>query len=132
VPRPPSSHPTPAELEILSVLWARGPSTCREVYELLTRRDRIGYTTVLKILQIMVAKGLASREDGAGRSHRYRAAASQDATQQGLVRDLIDRAFDGSPARLVMQALSAKPATADELKEIRLVLERAKAKGVKP
>ena len=83
--------PTPAELEILAVLWSRGPSTCREVHEALPRRDRVGYTTVLKLLQIMVTKGLADREEGEGRSHVYRAVASEATTQRQLVRDLIDR-----------------------------------------
>ena len=118
--------PTPAELEILAVLWSRGPSTCREVHDALPRRDRVGYTTVLKLLQIMVTKGLADREEGEGRSHVYRAAASEAATQRQLVRDLIDRAFKGSASQLVMQALSAKPASEAELKEIRRMLERAK------
>jgi predicted transcriptional regulator len=124
--RPSSSQPTPAELEILRILWARGPSTCREVYEALSRRDRIGYTTVLKILQIMVAKKLAARQDGDGRSHVYHAVTSESNTQQQMVRDLMDRAFGGSAAQLVVQALSAKPASAAELREIRQVLERAK------
>jgi predicted transcriptional regulator len=121
-----STQPTPAELEILRILWSRGESTCREVHEALDRRDQIGYTTVLKLLQIMVAKGLAEREEGEGRSHRYRALASEDKTQREMVRDLMDRAFGGSPAQLVLQALSAKPASADELKEIRRMLDRAK------
>ena len=124
--RPPASQPTPAELEILRVLWTKGPSTCREIYETLGRRDRVGYTTVLKILQIMVGKGLADRDGGEGRSHIYRAVTSEAETQRRLVRDLMDRAFGGSSAQLVLQALSAKPASADDLREIRRVLERAR------
>jgi predicted transcriptional regulator len=124
--RSPSPQPTPAELEILRTLWRLGPSTCREIHDALDRRDQVGYTTVLKLLQIMVTKGLAQRDEGAGRSHVYRAAASEDATQRQLVRDLMDRAFGGSSTRLVIQALSAKPASAAELKEIQRILTRAK------
>jgi len=129
--RPPSSQPTPAELEILRILWARGPSTCREVHEAMGRRDRVGYTTVLKILQIMVNKGIAVRDGAEGRSHIYRSAAPEADTQRRLVRDLMDRAFGGSAAQLVMQALSAKPASADDLREIRRLLDRGRATGAK-
>ena len=113
-------QPTPAELELLRVLWQRGPSTVREVHADLERD--VGYTTVLKLLQIMTEKGLVTR-DAAARSHVYTAAVSEDATQQRLVADLLDRAFGGSRLDLVMQALSAAPTTRAELRQIRALLD---------
>ena len=109
-------RPTDAELAILGVLWARGSSTVREVAEEMGREG--AYTTVLKLLQIMTDKGLVRRDESA-RTHVYRAARSERATQRQLVRDLADRAFGGSAARLVMQALAAKKASPEELAEIR-------------
>jgi predicted transcriptional regulator len=113
-------QPTPAELELLRVLWQRGPSTVRDVHADLERD--VGYTTVLKLLQIMTEKGLVTR-DAASRSHVYTAAVSEDATQQRLVADLLDRAFGGSRLDLVMQALSAAPTTRAELRQIRALLD---------
>ena len=113
-------QPTPAELELLRVLWQRGPSTVRDVHADLDRE--VGYTTVLKLLQIMIEKGLVTR-DAAARSHVYAAAVSEDATQQRLVADLLDRAFGGSRLDLVMQALSAAPTTREELRQIRALLD---------
>ena len=113
--------PTDAELEILSVLWERGPSTVREVAEVLGRGD--AYTTVLKLLQIMTEKRLVTRR-GSGRLHIYAAASSRDQTQRHLVRDLLRRAFDGSAAELVMQALTTGNATRKELDEIRRMLDQ--------
>lgn len=109
-------RPTDAELAILRVLWAQGPSTVREVAAEMGREG--AYTTVLKLLQIMTDKGLVRRDESA-RTHVYRAARSERATQRQLVRDLADRAFGGSAARLVMQALAAKKASPEELAEIR-------------
>lgn len=126
MPRPPSSHPTTAELEILRVLWDRGPSTVREVYESLPRRDRVGYTTVLKTLQIMLEKKLVARDDTSGRSHLFGALIAEHATQRKLVEDLMDRVFGGSAAQLVVHALSTKPATAEEVKLIREALDRSR------
>jgi len=114
-------QPTPAELEILQLLWRHGPSTVREVQERLERD--VGYTTVLKLLQIMTQKGLTTRNEMA-RSHVYQAEAAEDQTKGRLVSDLLDRAFEGSATRLVMQALSAKPATPDELRRIRELLDQ--------
>ena len=113
-------QPTPAELELLRVLWQRGPSTVRDVHADLDRD--VGYTTVLKLLQIMIEKGLVTR-DAAARSHVYAAAVSEDATQQRLVADLLDRAFGGSRLDLVMQALSGAPTTREELRQIRALLD---------
>jgi BlaI family transcriptional regulator, penicillinase repressor len=117
--------PTEAELSILRVLWERGPSTVREVHEAQRGRpsgQTTGYTTVLKLLQIMTEKGLVTRDERT-RSHVYRARLSEDTTQRQLVTDLLDRAFGGSAARLVMQALDLSPATPEELKEIRRLLD---------
>jgi BlaI family transcriptional regulator, penicillinase repressor len=114
-------RPTEGELEILNVLWTRGPSTVRDVAEAL---GRVGaYTTVLKLLQIMTDKRLVTRRE-AGRSHVYSAASSRDVTQRHLVQDLLRRAFDGSAAQLVLQALSASKATPEELDEIRKLLDQ--------
>ena len=118
--KPLRRKPTDAELAILRVLWDRGPSTVREVAEVLGRPT--GYTTVLKLLQIMTEKKLVLRDESA-RTHVYRSAYSEDQTQQHLVSDLISRAFDGSAAKLVLQALNAGKASADELDEIRKLLE---------
>jgi len=119
--------PTAAELEILRVLWHRGPSTVRDIHESLRER-RVGYTTVLKLLQIMTEKGLAKRDESQ-RAHVYEARAPQDQTERQLVRDLVDRAFGGSSGRLVMQALSSRRATAEELDRIRQLLDQLEGEG---
>jgi len=116
--------PTDAELAILRVLWTRGPSTVRQVAEALGRDT--GYTTALKLLQIMTDKALVSRDESA-RTHVYEAAFSEDETQRHLIADLVDRAFDGSAAKLVLQALAAKKATPAELAAIRRMLDQNKA-----
>jgi predicted transcriptional regulator len=121
-------HPTPGELAILRVLWARGPCTVRDVHEALADSRETGYTTTLKLMQIMAAKGLVARDDSA-RTHVYTARQSEDRTRGQLVADLIERAFGGSAAALVMQALSTQPASAEELKAIRrAIAEHTKAK----
>jgi predicted transcriptional regulator len=117
-----SRRPTNAELNILRVLWRRGPSTVREVHAGLDRGPAVGYTTVLKLLQIMAEKGLVTR-DASVRSHVYRARASEVVTQRRLVSDLLERAFGGSALGLVMQALSAKRPSSQELRQIRELLE---------
>lgn len=114
-------RPTDAELAILRVIWERGPSTVRQVQEGLESSRPRGYTTILKFLQIMAEKGLVSREPS-GRGHIYRSRYSQERTQRQLVRDLLDRAFGGSAASLVMQALAARPASPEEISEIRRLL----------
>jgi predicted transcriptional regulator len=111
--------PTDAELAILRVLWARGPSTVRQVAEDMGREG--GYTTVLKLLQIMTEKRLV-RRDEALRTHVYEAAFSQDHTERQLVTDLLDRVFDGSAAKLVLQALAATKAGPEELDEIKKLI----------
>jgi len=116
-------RPTEGELEILGVLWERGPSTVRQVHDALSGHGRgTGYTTVLKLMQIMAAKGLVER-DASRRSHVYRTASPAGETQRLLVRDLIDRAFAGSASQLVLRALSTRPASAEEIREIRALLD---------
>lgn len=116
-------RPTDAELAILGVLWRLGPSTVRAVMEQLSRAQPTGYTTVLKLLQIMTEKGLV-RRTGAGRQHVYEPTLREQDTQRQLLRDLMDRAFEGSAQKLVLQALSAKPADPAELAEIRRLLNQ--------
>lgn len=115
-------RPTDAELEILNVLWQRGAATVREVHDELSARKATLYTTVLKTLQIMTEKGLVERDESQ-RAHLYRARLAQDETQRQLLDDLLARAFDGSASKLVMQALSGREASAEELTEIRALLD---------
>lgn len=114
-------RPTDAELAILGVLWRLGPSTVRAVMEQLNQNQPTGYTTVLKLLQIMTEKGLVHRTQ-AGRQHIYEPTLREQDTQRHLLRDLMDRAFEGSARKLVLQALSARPADPAELAEIRHLL----------
>jgi BlaI family transcriptional regulator, penicillinase repressor len=115
-------RPTDAELAILGALWTLGPSTVRQVHDVLNQQRPMGYTTVLKLLQIMTEKGLVSRDES-DRTHVYRARSSQTETQRQLVDDLLDRAFGGSAMTLVMQALAGSKATPEELGEIRRLLD---------
>jgi predicted transcriptional regulator len=116
--------PTEAELGILNVLWERGPSTVRDVHEALYREEGAGYTTALKLLQIMHAKGLVLRDDSE-RAHVFRPAVSKERTQKRFLLDIVQRVFDGSPSQLVLQARGGKPkATREELDEIRALLDR--------
>lgn len=125
-------RPTDGELEILRVLWRTGPATVREVHEELCReKPSTGYTTILKLLQIMADKGLVMRDEK-NKANVYRARVAQEQTQQQLVGDLLDRAFGGSSSRLVMQALSTKKASAQEIAEIRQMLDEYAAEGGKP
>ena len=124
----PTPRPTDAELAILRVLWDQGPSTVREVHDSLNRIHDSGYTTTLKLLQIMTDKGLVVRDESQ-RAHVYATTLTQQRTQMQLLGDLADRAFGGSPARLVMQALSATKASAEELTAIRHLLDRIEEEG---
>jgi len=121
---PPAPQPTGAELAILKVLWRRGTATVREVCEDLSRErgEDVGYTTVLKLMQIMAERGLV-RRDESRRSHVYHAVATEQKTQRRLVSDLLDRVFGGSARALVQQALSVKAASPEELREIRELLD---------
>ena len=119
--KPSGRKPTDSELGILRVLWTRGPSTVRQVATVLDREA--GYTTVLKLLQIMTEKGLVVRDESE-RTHVYQAAYTEDQTQRQLVSDLLDRAFDGSAAKLVLQALASNKTSPEELDEIRRLLNK--------
>jgi BlaI family transcriptional regulator, penicillinase repressor len=119
-------RPTEAELQILRVLWSQGPCTVRQVNERLSEGRDIGYTTTLKLMQIMADKGLVTRDES-DRTHVYAARATEDQTQRQLVSDLVDRAFGGSAAALVLQALSAHPASPAELDEIGRLIEGYRA-----
>jgi predicted transcriptional regulator len=114
-------RPTDSELAILRVLWDRGPSTVRVVHEALVDSRDTGYTTTLKLMQIMADKGLVTR-DATERTHVYAARLTQDQTQRQLIADLVQRAFGGSAAALVQQALSAQPTSPDELKKIQKLI----------
>lgn len=118
--------PTRGELGILRVLWERGPSSVRETQDALSGERAVGYTTVLKTMQIMVEKGLLVRTDR-GRAHVYRPAAHEATAKRDLVGDLMDRAFGGSAHELVMHALAAKPASPEELAAIRQMLDELEA-----
>ena len=122
VSNPNLSRPTDAELAILRVIWSRGPSTVRQVHEAISRDRETGYTTVLKFMQIMTEKGLVERDESE-RTHVYQARFTQEQTQERLVSDLLEKAFGGSASQLVMRALAAKPASADELAQIRRLLD---------
>jgi BlaI family transcriptional regulator, penicillinase repressor len=125
---PPS--PTPAELQLLRVLWSRGPSTVREVHEALYAGTDTAYTTSLKLMQNLHAKGLVKRDDSQ-RQHVYSAVAKEGDTLQGVVRGLIDRAFDGSAAALAMHALEARPASAAELADLKELIRKLERQGSK-
>jgi len=120
--------PTDAELAIIGVIWDRGPSTVREVFQHLSERREIGYTTVLKFMQIMTDKGLLERNTSV-RPQVFKAARPQQQTQRQLLRELLDRAFDGSPGNLVLQALSIRESTPEERREIRELLDRLEREG---
>jgi len=118
------AKPTESELGILRVLWARGPSTVRAVHEALA--GSTGYTTVLKLMQIMAEKGLVERNEDE-RAHVYSAKLAREHTQRQLLGDLLTRAFDGSAARMMMQWLSSNSASREELAELRRLLDAHEA-----
>lgn len=120
--------PSNAELEILRILWKRGPSTVRDVHDELKRERDLGYTTVLKIMQVMAEKKIVTRDESE-RSHVYKAAVEEKSVKRRLVSDLLDKAFDGSAAQLVMHALSDKRASAEDLKKIRKLLDESSRKS---
>lgn len=121
--KPTVKRPTDAELTILRVLWDQGPTTVREVYKILNSGKTVGYTTVLKLMQIMTEKGLVERDESC-RPQIYRPCLPREQTERQLVKDLVDRAFGGSAKRLVMQALEAKKASPDELAQIEKILNK--------
>ncbi len=124
----PLPRPTDAELEILQVLWQHGPSTVRQVHDVINAVKNSGYTTVLKLMQIMTTKGLLERDESQ-RTHVYRPRVPAEKTQRQLVADLLERAFEGSARQLVMQALSSSKVTPQELAEIRALLDELERSG---
>ena len=123
-----TNQPTPAELEILDILWDLKKGTVREVYEVISSRKSTAYTTVLKLMQIMQAKGLVVRDEKE-KAHVYRPKSSQQHTQKKLVGTLLDKAFRGSALSLVQHVLETKPTTREELTEIRRLIDEVEAKG---
>lgn len=120
--------PTEAELAILNILWERGASTVRDVHEALYRDDGSGYTTALKMLQVMHAKGLVERDDSQ-RAHVYNPTISKALTQKRFLADIVQRVFDGSPSQLVLQALGGgQKASRAELEEIRALLDHLESR----
>lgn len=117
------SRPTDSELEILQVLWEHGPSTVRFVHEQISRQREVGYTTVLKLMQIMVEKALAERNTDQ-RTHVYRAAVTEAQTQQTLLQRFLDNTFRGSASKMVMQALGNRDTSPEELEEIKAFIQR--------
>lgn len=120
--------PTESELEILNILWEKGASTVREIHEVLEQTKESGYTTTLKLLQIMHDKKLVKR-DASSKTHIYRANISQEDTQGQMLKKMIDTVFNGSAMDMVMQALGKHKASKDELEQIRQYLEQADKKG---
>ena len=114
--------PTASELEILRVLWARGPSTVREVYEALREQKSLGYTTVLKLLQIMTGKGTVRRNEEQ-RAHVYEACQPAEETKRQLVGDVLHRVFEGSASELMIHALEGRRTSKKELDELRRLLD---------
>lgn len=123
----PTFQPTPSELEILQVLWTRGASTVREVHEVMSRQKEIGYTSVLKLMQIMTTKGLVSRSEDQ-RAHVYEAALPAERTKQQMAADVLHRVFRGSASQLMQHALSGKRSSKQELDEIRKLLDEYERK----
>lgn len=121
-------RPTPVELSILGVLWERGPSTVREVHEIISKTKPIGYTGILKFLQIMTVKG-SVRRNSDQRAHVYEAFQPEDKTKRQLVGDLMQRAFSGSASELVMHALAGKRTSQEEIDEIRRILDAHERKS---
>ena len=124
------AQPTPAELEILDILWERKVATVRDVFEELAKRKHVTYTTVLKFMQIMQEKGLV-RRDESSKAHIYRPMQTQGQTQSKMVRSLLDKAFRGSALSLVQHVLEAKPATRQELDQIRKMIDEVEKKGAR-
>jgi BlaI family transcriptional regulator, penicillinase repressor len=119
--------PTSSELEILQVLWERGPSTVREVYEVLSAHKPIGYTSVLKLMQIMTAKGTV-RRDEQQRAHVYEAVQPEEKTKRQLALDVLQRVFDGSASELMMHALAGRKTSREEVEQLRRLLDDCERK----
>ena len=117
-----AQNPTPSELEILQVLWSRGPSTVREVQESLSATKQLGYTSVLKLMQIMTAKGLVTRREDQ-RAHVYVAGEPAEKTKQQFAEDMLQRVFQGSASELMLHALAGRHSSKEDLKELRRLLD---------
>jgi BlaI family penicillinase repressor len=119
--------PTDSEVEILSILWELGPASVRDVHDILSRKKDAGYTTTLKLMQIMLQKGLLERDE-TNRSHVYKAAVNKEQTQKQILKRMIDQVYNGSAAQLVMQALGKHETSPDELEQIKAYLEKIENK----
>jgi BlaI family transcriptional regulator, penicillinase repressor len=122
-----NQKPTASELEILQVLWTRGPSTVREVYEVLGEKRDIGYTSVLKLMQIMTEKGSVRRNE-TQRAHVYEVCQPAEKTKRGLAADVLERVFDGSASELMMHALAGRRASKEEIAELRRLISEYERK----
>ncbi len=118
---PPTQKPTASELEILQVLWTRGPSTVREVHQVLSEKREMGYTSVLKLMQIMTEKGSVRRNE-TQRAHVYEVCQPAEKTKRGLAADVLQRVFDGSASELMMHALAGHRASKAEIAELRRLI----------
>jgi len=119
--------PTDSEVEILNILWEQGPASVRDIHDILSLKKDAGYTTTLKLMQIMLQKGLLERDDS-NRSHVYKAAVTREQTQKQIIQRVIDQVFNGSAAQLVMQALGKHETTASELEQIKEYLKNIENK----
>ena len=117
--------PTESELEILNILWEKGEATVREVHEELSKHKEAGYTTTLKLMQIMHEKGIVKRDDSV-RTHVYQSAVNKENTQKHLLNKMIDNLFGGSTTQLVLQALGENKATPEEIEKIQSLLNNLK------
>src|ERR1700690_973623 len=124
----PLQKPTVSELEILRVLWARGPSTVREVHDAMSEKKALGYTTVLKLLQIMTTKGTVRRNEDQ-RAHVYEACVPAEKTKQQLAGDVLQRVFEGSASQLMMHALAGHRTSREEIEELRRLLDEHEGKA---
>lgn len=124
----PKFNPTPSELEILHILWTRGPSTVREIHDELSKEKDVGYTSALKFLQIMTTKGLVTRSEEQ-RAHVYSASEPAEATKQQMATDVLQRVFRGSASQLMQHALSGRRSSKKELEEIRALLDEYERKN---
>ena len=120
-------NPTPSELEILQVLWSRGPSTVREVHQVISATKQVGYTSILKFLQIMTAKGIVKRSEDQ-RAHVYEACEPAEKTKQQFAMDVMQRVFKGSASQLMLHALAGRHGSKEEIRELRNLLDEYERK----
>jgi BlaI family transcriptional regulator, penicillinase repressor len=123
-----TQKPTTSELEILQVLWTRGPSTVREVHEILSEKREMGYTNVLKLMQIMTEKGLVRRNE-TQRAHVYEVCQPAEKTKRNLAADVMERVFDNSASELMMHALAGRRASKEEIAELRRLINEHERKN---